>query len=223
MDMDLKPSSRPGNTLPPQAPLVEPQAPVTEDPFKPDQEPSVPSAKPPKQKSRRGGKVFLMLLSVIVLAGAVGYGVFYWQHQHVDRLISQRSNLNAQISDLQGQVTTLTTKNVELTKTTATAPSTDQLVITAVTDYCQAAVDPATSKALIYTQQTSGTAKKNVLYSTDKKYATVTAVCAPTANATTPSKVYYLKYSGKSWVVLYAATSPDATNTKLYAIPTEFN
>ena len=221
--MDLKPPTPRGPG--PQAPLVDPTPPpVAEDPFKPDVPPApvASSGKVKKSGGHKGLKVLLIVVLILGLFGAVGYGTFYWQHQHVDRLIAQRGELQKQIADQQAHMTEMEAENAKLTKEVAVTPTTDELVITATTDYCQAAVDPTTAKALVYTQGTSGTAKKKVLYSADKKFATVTAVCAPTANAKDPSKTYYLKYSGKDWVVLYAGTAADATATKLYNIPTKF-
>ncbi len=223
MDMDFKPVSNPPGPGP-QAPLVTPTPPVQEDPFKPDV-PVTPT--PPPAKAKKGGhkflKALLMIFVVLALAGAAGYGVFYWQHQHVDRLIAQRGELESQITDLQTQNAALKADNDKLTKDT-TQPTADELVIKSTTAYCQAQVDPTTAKALVYTQGTSGTDKKKVLYSTDKNYASVTATCATTANAANASKTYYLKQADGNWVVLYGGTATDPAMVKLYNIPpvTEF-
>lgn len=228
MDMDFKPASPPPSAPAPQAPLITPTPPLQEDPFKPDTQPPVlpnaPVAKAPKaKKSRKGLKVFFLIVLVLVLIGGVGYGTFYWQHQHVTSLISERGDLNGQIGDLQTQVATLNSENAKLTAsakpaaTATAAPTNDEQVVTAVTAYCQSAVDPTTAKALVYSTD------KKPLYSSDKTYASLTATCAPTANAPNASKTYYLKHTGTSWVVLYGAQAVDPAMVKLYAIPTTFN
>lgn len=178
-------------------------------------------------KAKKGGHKFLkaLLLIVIVLAlsGAAGYGVFYWQHQHVDRLIAERGDLESQITDLQTQNATLKADNEKIAKA-STQPTADELVIKSTTAYCQAQVDPTSAKALVYTQGTSGTDKKTVLYSTNKNFAAVTATCATAANAAGASKTYYLKVVDGNWVVLYGGTAVDPAMVKLYNIPpaTEF-
>ena len=218
MDMDLKTASN--RAAAPQAPLVEPVAPTpAADPFKAD-------APAPKAKRSAGGmlKKLLMFVVLLVLIGGAAGGTYYWQHKKVMATRAQVQGLNKQVTDLQGQVTTLTADNKKMMDAAAAVktPTTDELVITAVTNYCQAQVDPTSAKALVYIQGTSGADKKKVLYSTDKKFAEVNAGCAATATTADTGKNYILKYSGTSWVVIDSGTQASATATKLFNIPTDF-
>jgi cell division protein FtsL len=217
MDMDLKPPTPQGP--PPQAPLVTPTPPITEDPFKPDA-PTAPTSKPVKtKKSRKGLKVFLLIVVALALMGAGGYGIFYWQHQHVDRLIAQRSELEQQIADQQAHMAEMEAENAKLTKEVPTTPTTDELVITAVTDYCQAGVNPANSKeALVYLPSPAG--NKKVLYTADKQFAQLTAACVTKSTTSLDgSTQYFVKHSGSSWVVVARGALGDAALIKLYNLP----
>ncbi len=223
MDMDLKPPTQPKyqlkETPPPGATPPEPQM---DDPFKVD--PPPPELTVPKPKKKRSGKAKKALLVILVLAllGAAGYGIYYWQHQQVDKLAKENQALTAQLAAANKKASDAEAENAKLSEA-ATPPTADTLVITAATADCQAEVDPATKKALVYTQGTQGTDKKKVLYSTDKTFAKVSATCAATANATEPATLYYAKLAGTTWTVIYADTAePDADVTALYAIPTEF-
>lgn len=217
MDNDLRPF-RPGANK--QAPLTEPEAPKPmEDPFKPDPVP-VSSG-----KIRRGGKgkKFLLFLLFVLLLGGVGYGVYYWQHQQVDSLAKQNQGLTAEVAALKTEVSNLKSEEAATEAEVETAPTADDLVMAEAKAYCEATIDPTSKKALVYTQGTSGTDKKKVLYSADKTFATTTAVCATSANTTDPAKVFYLKKVGETWVVLYSAATPDAAMTTKYGIPATFN
>ncbi|MEI7683169.1 MAG: hypothetical protein WCJ24_02625 [Candidatus Saccharibacteria bacterium] len=217
--MDMKPAPKPQQTFEP-TPAASPVETAT-DPFKPDAPISNTTVMKPKRSGK--GKKFGLFLLVIALIAATGYGVYYWQHQQVDKLAKQVQGLTAYVTELNTQIDTLNA-NAEKAKTAAVAatvaPTTDQQVITAVQDYCQAQVDPTTAKALVFVQPT---ATKKVLYSTDKKFTTVSAVCGTTAATKDPAKTYYAKLSDKTWIVMYAGTTADATATKLYNIPTTFN
>lgn len=216
--MDLKPAPRP-QPLPTQQMPATPQA----DPFRPDPPSSqMPSPMPQTmKKKRRGGKFkkFLLFVLILALLGGVGYGVYYWQHQQVDKLAKENAALSVQVAANQAKVNELEAE----AKKVAVVPTSDEQIIAATTAYCQAQIDPATKKALVYTQGTSGTDKKKVLYSADKNFAFVNAACT---SATTDKEAdfqgYYLKLVGTDWVVLYAGKTADATKTSLYAIPTDF-
>ncbi len=219
--MDLKPVSKPQAA--PQAPMVTPTPAPQVDPFKPDAPSPVKGGSGKSRKSRGGLKVFMLILLVLVLLGGVGYGTFYWQHQHVDRLIAQRGELNKEIADLNAHMAEMEAENAKLTKEVPTTLTTDEQVIAAVKAYCEAGVDPTTAKSLVYIQGTMGPSKKKILYSTDKKYAEVNAGCAATATTADGGKNYILKYSDNTWVVIDSGTQANATTTKLYNIPVTFN
>lgn len=226
--MDVKPGqSQPEqqNTTPAQDEFVSPRGVLKDDPFKPDAEPPKLPAQPGSvNQPKKGGplKVILTVLLGIVLVVAAAGGVYYWQQQKVKQQANQIQNLNGQINTLQGQVNDLEAAAKKAAATTTV--STDDLVIAAAKASCQAAVDPSTYKALIYTQGTVGTTNKKVTYASDKTYALTTANCGQTANQANSTKSYYLKLSGSNWVVIYAGTTaPDSTTVKNYAIPTTFN
>jgi len=214
MDMDLKPPTRP-QPLPTQASAS--QYPQQTDPFKTDPPvmPQVPSK--PKRKGGKAGKTFLMILLVLVLLGGVGYGVYYWQQQNVDKLAKENKALTAQVADTNAKVAELETGAGEEEVVTPTA---DEQVITVVTNHCIAGVDDATKQALVYAQGTAGTENKKVLYSTDKRFAYVNSSCSATAaTATGAARATYLKLVGDEWVFLYSGQATDPISTKLYAIP----
>jgi hypothetical protein len=218
MDMDLKPPSQPQMVNPtpetPPAPAV--------DPFKPD--PPAPAASVmPKKRGGKGKKLGLVLL-VLALMAVTGYGVYYWQHQQVDKLAKQTQGLTAYVAVLNAKVDSLNAEKAKTTKAVVvTAPTTDEQVIGAVKAYCQAQVDPTTKKALVFTATLSQPSKKAILYSTDKNFASMTANCGATATTPDSNKVYYLKLSGASWVVLYGGTMANPDMVKLYNIPATFN
>lgn len=215
--MDLKPTTRPvapNTVVTPGAPAPSPVP--AEDPFKTD-----PPIVPPTPVKKKGGKgkKFLMFLLVLLLLGGVGYGVYYWQHQQVDKLAKENAALTARVIELQNQVNSMTEEE------TATEPTADELAIAATTAYCQAGLDPATQKAFVYTQGTSGAEKKKVVYATNNTFAMVNAACTATAaGAEGNYKNYYLKLSGDEWVVLTSGQTADAAAVKAYGIPaqTEF-
>lgn len=214
MDMDLKPvTNRPAS--PPNA-VISPTPAGQPDPFQADP-PIVPPTNTGSSKGSGGkGKKIVAILLVLLLIGAVGFGVYYWQQQNVDKLQKENAALSAELATSKAKVTELEKAQAKA----GTEPTTDELVITSVTSYCQSAVDPTTKKALVYTQGTAGADKKKVLYSSDKNFAYVNAACTTaTTDKTTDFKGYYVKLSGNEWVVLYGAQEADATLTKTYAIP----
>lgn len=220
--MDLKPTPPRGPA--PQAPLVDPVPPVTEDPFKPDVPPAPgPGPKVAKvKKSHKGLKVFLIIVVLLALMGGGGYGIFYWQHQHVDRLIAQRGELNKEIADLNAHMAEMEAENAKLTKEVPVALTADELVIKTVTADCQANLDPTTKKALVYT---AGTGQKKVLYSSDKSFALTYGFCEKTTHDPAQQKGVpgiYLKNVGGTWVILTTSMPLTAQETALYGIPTKF-
>lgn len=213
MDMDLKPPTRP-QTFAPQAPM--PEAPQQTDPFKSDP-PVVPPT--PVKTKRRGGKAKKLLLVILLLAliGGVGYGVYYWQHQQVDKLAKENQALSAELAANNAKLESLES---EVKEDTVVAPTTDEQVIAVVTGRCVAGVDDATKKPLVYTQGTAGTETKKVLYSTDKNFAYVNSSCSTTAaDAAGNARATYLKLVNGEWVFLYSGQAADPVATKLYTIP----
>lgn len=103
--MPPNPDRRP---TPPRPPL----APLADDPFKADP----PSLRPQFKSGSgqtgggKGKKVLLVVIFLVVLA-AVAYGVYYWQHQRVNKLASQNDGYSQQIADLQKQVSQLKADN----------------------------------------------------------------------------------------------------------------
>lgn len=229
MDMDLRPPSRPTPstdiTPPPPAPSLpsadEAIPPPTLSPDDPSMGMGSAPVEPPKHGSgnmKRGkGRTFLKILLVLLLIGGVGYGVYYWQNQQVKEANQKAAAAQAQVVALQKE-----NDDLKANSTEAAEVSTDDQVIAAATDQCQAAVDPTTKKALVFTISTQGAEKKKVLYSSDKKFAKVTGVCATSDKGET--ETYYIKYSGSTWQVIYVGTAaPDKDVTDAYAIPTTFS
>lgn len=222
MDTDLKPV---------QAPLVNPEEPDNTsgpadipDPFKPDGLPRRPTTYVSKKHRGGRGKVVLLILLALVVLGGTTYGVYYWQHREVKKANARISELNNEVTQLQGQVDTLEAdaQNLEKEVTAETAVNTDDAVVAAAQASCQATLDPATNQALVFTVGTIGTAKKKVVYSADKNFASLTATCG-TAAAPGASQTYYIKNVNGAWVVVYKGTTADAATIKLYGIPTAFN
>lgn len=225
MDTDLKPRMRPPTDEEDTSkdPVSSQLPELEEDPFKPDEQPAGPTVSK-KRGGKKGLKVFLLILLMLVLLGGTAYGVYYWQDQKVKDANARVTELNNEVQTLQGQVDELEAANKEAEQEVAadTAADTDTAVIAAAQASCQATLDPATSKALVFTIGTTGTAKKKVVYSTDKGFASLTATCGTVA---TPgaSQTYYLKNVNGSWVVVYRGATADAATIKLYGIPTAFN
>lgn len=212
MDMDLKPVSRPGsqpNTV------VNPGAPAptpAEDPFKADP-PVVPST--PVKKKRGGAfKKLLVILLILVLIGGVGYGVYYWQQQQVDKLTKQNAALTAELATTKADAAKAESEEepVQLTA--------DEQVIAVVKARCEASLDETTKKPLVYIQGT--TKDKKVTYSTDKTFAYVNSSCGMSATDTSATaRATYLKSVNGNWVFLYSGQSADATLNKLYGVPAD--
>lgn len=216
MDTDLKPV---------QAPLVDPEQPTDStsmpDPFKPDNPPLTPGPRK-KHHGGKGSKVVLLIVLILALIGATGYGVYYWQHKEVKKANARIQELNNEVTSLQDQVNSLEATDQALEKEVETeaTPSTDTLITDAVKAYCQTTIDPASKQAHVFTLVNSA-GNKQVLFSTDKTFATVNATCGTTA-APGATQTYYVKQSGGEWVVVHAgALTPAVTNT--FNIPTAFN
>lgn len=175
-----------------------------------------PPAQVGKVKKGGKGKKFVWFLVTLLLAAGAAYGAYAYQQQQIDKKQAANAALTKQLAAANAENETLKAD----AEKAADAPTTDEEVLAAVKAYCQAAVDPTTKKALVYTAPTG---EKKVLYSvSDKNFATVTAVCGTTADSKDPAKTYYVKLSGETWTVLYGATTADATLTKTYAIPADF-
>jgi outer membrane murein-binding lipoprotein Lpp len=172
-----------------------------------------------KKHKSGAGKVVLWVVLVVVLLAAVGGGVYYWQHQKVTSLQKQVNTLNAQVNAMQSKLS-----SAEAAAATAAASktnvSTDDLVIEAAQAACLTVDDPATAKPYGFTLGTIGTAKKKVVYSADKNYASLNATCGPAGNQGANQTFYIEKAGNNTWVTTYYGTAaPDAATVKKFTIP----
>ncbi|GEM_PF-2989653 len=217
------------NQNPDQAPL-QPQPQVS--PLTPDPDPAQTTAEPvtppadlptkPKFKLKINKVVLLVLFALIVLAAAGG--VYHWQHSQVTQALANYKTVSDGNTTLRLQLTHLLAANQTAapSPTVAAAPTTDELVLAAVKNYCNANVDPTTKKALVLKVGKAGTSQKQVLYSADKNFAYVNAICSKDGAAGGSSAAYYLKKANDSWVFLYRGQAASPEYTTLYNIPADF-
>ncbi len=183
-----------------------------------------PSA--PVKRSSKG--LLIAALSVVLLVAAVGAGVYYWQHQKVADLETSTKSLNTKVAALDKQLAAALSAQVTAGTDTSSGASpivlsTDDQVITAVKNYCNANVDASTKKPLVLTVGTAGPAQKRVLYSSDKLFAYVNAVCSNDGTTEGSGAAYYLKKVNDTWVFLYRGQMASPDYTVQFNIPATFN
>lgn len=185
---------------------------------------AAPVAAQVKKKSKAPVVILIVLL---LLALAAGAGVYYWQHQKVQDLNSSVTSLNGQVSSLNSQLAAASSASKSNTATQTTTPTltTDEQVIAALTNYCNANVDATSKQPLVLTVGKAGTAQKQVLYSSDKLFAYVNAACTKSAAEATGSyTAFYLKKVNGSWVYLFRSQeTPSAELKAQYNLPAEYN
>jgi len=187
-------------------------------------EPAVPETEKPKTKAKLFGLATGVLALVLVVSG----GVYFWQHDKVTKSNSQSNSLSNEIADLKQQLSkaeqaSKDTKTTDVADTVPAVSSSDDQVLAAVKAYCNANVDPATKKPLVLKVGTAGQNQKQVLYSADKNFAYVNAVCSQDGTTDGSGAAYYLKHVNDSWVFLYRGQMSSPEYTKQFDIPAEFN
>lgn len=171
------------------------------------------------QKSKKKKVALFSFLVALVLA-AFG-GLYYWQNSINQDLQSQLDASKAEIIKIQQSSPEVVS---EMPKNTPTeAPTTDEQVLAAVKAYCNAAVDPATKQALVLKVGTAGENQRKVLYSSDKNFAYVNAVCSKDGTTEGSGSAYYLKKVNDTWIVLYRGQMTSPQMTTQFNIPSEFN
>jgi flagellar basal body-associated protein FliL len=184
-----------------------------------------PVVQAPVVSPKRSKKGLLVTLLVILLLAGVGGGVYYWQHQKVSDLEATVTRLNTEVAGLNGQLKTSKTTAAKDSSASSKAVvlSTDEQVLAAVKNYCNANVDPATKQALVLKVGTAGDSQKQVLYSADKNFAYVNAVCSKDGTTDGSGSAYYLKKVNDTWVFLYRGQMASPEYTTQYNIPADFN
>jgi len=157
---------------------------------------------------------FALLAVVVVLVGLAGWKV--WDNQQN----KEKSPKSPSASTSSAQVTAQDSTN---TTTSTTTITTDEQVIAALKAYCNANVDPVTTKALVLTVGKAGASQKQVLYSSDKNFAYVNAVCSTDGTTEGSGSAYYFKLVNDTWVFLYRGQESSEEYTKQFNIPSEFN
>ncbi len=146
----------------------------------------------------------MLVLVVVLLIGAVGFFVY----------------------DSQDAATTTDTPTNSTEKTTepTNTPSTlDEQVLAALKAYCNANVDPTTKQPFVLTVGRSGKDQKEVLYSSDKIFASVNAVCSSDGTTGGSGSAYYFKKVNDTWVFLYNGQMESAKYKEQFNIPSDFN
>jgi hypothetical protein len=167
------------------------------------------------------GKKVMWVIVLLVFLAAAGGGVYYMRQQQMKSadeaadMTSKNHDLSARVNFLNKQILAEQAKNP--------AQPADAQVLAAVKNFCNAGVDSKTKKPLVMTVIPAGPAKKQVLYSTDKNYATVNAVCSKDGKSATGGSTYYLKKVNMSWVLLYDSQAAVPENTAKFNIPSQFN
>lgn len=154
----------------------------------------------------------LVIIVVIGLLGAVGFFVY-------DR---QKSNSGDTAAG--NIVSTNSTQNrAETTDKAVATPTLDEQVLAALKAYCNANVDPTTRQPFVLTVGKSGKNQKQVLYSSDKKFASVNAVCSSDGTTDGSGSAYYFKNVNGSWVFLYNGQMENTKYKEQFDIPSDFN
>jgi len=202
-------------------PQITPQAPDAAPTQAPD---GPPTNLPTKPKFKlKINKIVLLVVFVLLVVAAAG-SVYYWQHGQVTQAQANYKTVSDGNTTLRLQLThlQLAGQTTATSPTAAAAPTTDELVLAAVKNYCNANVDPTTKKALVLKVGKAGTSQKPVLYSTDKNFAYVNAVCSKDGATDGSGAAYYLKKVNDSWVFLYRGQAARPEYTAQYNIPADF-
>lgn len=165
------------------------------------------------------------ILSLLVGALIAGGGAYYWQQSKVTNLDATVSTLSNDITKLRQQLSQSEQANNNSSKDNSTTPtpSSDEQVIAAVKNYCNANVDPTTKQPLVLKVGTAGPSQKSVLYSADKYFAYVNAVCNKDGVTEGNSSAYYLKKVNNTWLFLYRGQESSPQYTAQFDIPSDFN
>jgi hypothetical protein len=172
----------------------------------------------PPQTHRKGKKIILAFGIALLILAAFG-GLYYWQNSKNQDLQSQLNASKAEITKLQQSTTQ------PVSETPAAAPKTptnDEQILAAVKSYCNATVDPDTKQALVLKVGTAGASQKQVLYSSDKNFAYVNAVCSKDGTTDGSGSAYYLKKANDTWLVLYRGQMTSPEMTAQFNIPSDF-
>lgn len=171
-----------------------------------------------KLQKNESGIAHIAAIVVVVVIMAVGFvGWKVWDNRSDSK--STRPSSNQSSSKVAEEETT----NDNDSDDPAPAPTSDEQVIAAVKAYCNASVDPATKQPLVLTVGTAGASQKQVLYSADKNFAYVNAVCSKDGTTEGSGSAYYLKKVNDTWVFLYRGQMVSQEYTEQFDIPSEFN
>lgn len=170
--------------------------------------PVVPSG--PVTKMPKRGKGWVWPVMLVLSAGLVGGGVWWWQNQMLDASKTEVSDLTDAKKVLTDKVAGLTAKNDELAATSS-KPEADKDVV--------AKVAKAKCEAQVGYTATLGTVTFNA---TDANFARVDVTCKKgTAAATALTNT--LKKTGGTWVVVFeSAKQPAKADGEKYGMPKDW-
>lgn len=171
------------------------------------------------QKLKKSGiKKLTYIILNILLIGILGTSVYVWQQGKITNLNDKITELNKQVSSL-GETSTNNTDD----KATSEVTSADQQVLAAVKAYCNANVDQTTKQPLMLTIGKAGPNQKQVLYSSDKLFAYVNAICNKDGSTEGSGSAYYLKKVNETWIFLYRGQESSPEYSAQFNIPSVFN
>lgn len=167
------------------------------------------------QNNQRGFSAVeaILLLVILGLVGFVGWYVYDSGQKTSEDTKSSTSTVD------KSKEVAETSEKVTKSK----AASSDEQVIATVKAWCSANVDPATKKPFVLTVGKAGEAQKQVLYSADKNFAYVNAVCTTNGTTEGSGSAYYLKKVNDTWVYLYRGQMASPEYTEQFGIPSDFN
>lgn len=169
----------------------------------------------PKESS---SKKSIYIISAILLISILSASIYIWQQRKITNLNVKITDLNKQISGADKESTTNTTS-----VTKSEVLSTDEQVLAAVKAYCNANVDQTTKQPLVLTVGKAGPNQKQVLYSSDKLFAYVNAICNKDGSTEGSGSAYYLKKVNETWIFLYRGQESSPEYSAQFNIPSVFN
>lgn len=170
-----------------------------------------------KLKNNESGIAHIAAIVVVVVFVAIG--VVGWKVWDNQKSSDTKKNTAATTT---GSAKKETSNSTSTDKADATpAATTDEQVIAAVKAYCNASIDPTTKKPLVLKVGTAGASQKQVLYSSDKNFAYVNAVCSTDGTTEGSGSAYYLKKIDGSWVFIYRGQMPSEEYTAKFNIPAD--
>lgn len=168
-------------------------------------------------KNNQSGIAHLAVILAVVVLVAIGF--VGWKVWDNNKSSDSKKNTSTATTDSTKKSTTNTT-STDKSDVTPVATS-DEQVLAAVKAYCNAMVDPSTKKPMVLKIGTAGVSQKQVLYSSDKNFAYVNAVCSADGTTEGSGSAYYLKKMGGSWVFIYRGQMPSEEYTAKFNIPAD--